>query len=83
MNPDGCNNGGSTGTGGGSGGGASPGDGAGGDTGGHQIGMTMHPPPPMGSTVLLRRIALTAAQQHNGSHVEPNICCTGDTCTLQ
>jgi len=74
--------GGSGGTGGSSGGGT-PGDGTGGDTGGHQIGMTMHPPLPVGSTVLLRRLALTAAQQHNGSHVEPNICCTGDVCALQ
>jgi hypothetical protein len=37
----------------------------------------------MGSTVLVRRVALTAAQQHNGSHVEPNICCTNDVCSLQ
>jgi len=76
--------GGSGGGGGGdSGGGAIPGDGSGGSTGVQQIGLTMQPPPPMGSTVLVRRVALTAAQQHNGSHVEPNICCANDVCSLQ
>ena len=66
-----------------SGGGADPGDGSGGDTGVQQIGLTMNPPPPMGSTVLVRRVALTAARQHNGSHVEPNICCQDNVCSLQ
>ncbi|HEY1584140.1 MAG TPA: hypothetical protein VGH63_00560 [Polyangia bacterium] len=77
--------GGSGGSGGSGGGsvGANPGDGSGGDTGVQQIGLTMNPPPPMGSTVLVRRVALTAAQQHNGSHVEPNICCQDDVCSLQ
>ena len=65
------------------GGGATPGDGDSGNTGVQQIGLTMSPPPPMGSTVLVRRVALTAAQQHNGSHVEPNICCTDNQCSLQ
>jgi hypothetical protein len=65
------------------GGGADPGDGSGGDTGVQQIGLTMNPPPPMGSTVLVRRVALTAARQHNGSHVEPNICCQDNVCSLQ
>jgi hypothetical protein len=64
-------------------GGATPGDGDSGNTGVQQIGLTMQPPPPMGSTVLVRRVALTAAQQHNGSHVEPNICCANDVCSLQ
>jgi hypothetical protein len=64
-------------------GGADPGDGSGGDTGVQQIGLTMNPPPPMGSTVLVRRVALTAARQHNGSHVEPNICCQDNVCSLQ
>lgn len=68
---------------GGSGGGATPGDGDSGDTGVTQIGLTMNPPPPMGSTVLVRRVALTAARQHNGSHVEPNICCKDNVCSLQ
>lgn len=67
----------------GGGGGATPGDGDTGDTGVQQIGLTMNPPPPMGSTVLVRRVALTAAQQHNGSHVEPNICCNANICALQ
>jgi hypothetical protein len=65
------------------GGGATPGDGNSGDTGVQQIGLTMNPPPPMGSTVLVRRVALTAARQHNGSHVEPNICCHDNVCSLQ
>ncbi|HXU73126.1 MAG TPA: hypothetical protein VN947_27595 [Polyangia bacterium] len=68
---------------GGLGGGATPGDGSGGDTGVQQIGLTVSPPPPMGSTILVRRVALTAAQSHNGSHIEPNICCTDNVCSLQ
>jgi len=83
TNPDGCNNPGGTASGGDPGSGATPGDGDSGNTGVHQIGLTMQPPPPMGSTVLVRRVALTAAQQHNGSHVEPNICCANDVCSLQ
>jgi hypothetical protein len=75
--------GGSGGAGGSGGGGATPGDGDSGDTGVQQIGLTMNPPPPMGSTVLVRRVALTAAREHNGSHVEPNICCTDNECSLQ
>jgi hypothetical protein len=71
------------GTSGGSTGGGTPGDGDSGDTGVQQIGLTVSPPPPMGSTVLLRRVAITAAREHNGSHVEPSICCTDDVCALQ
>lgn len=75
---------GGTGAGGSSGGGgATPGDGDSGDTGVQQIGLTVSPPPPMGSTVLVRRVAITAAREHNGSHVEPNICCANNICALQ
>ena len=66
-----------------SGGGATPGDGNSGNTGVQQIGLTMNPPPPVGSTILVRRVALTAARQHNGSHVERNVCCAGNVCSLQ
>jgi len=40
------------------------------------------PAPEPGSTVLIRRVALTGERQHNGSHVIPNICCKGGACTL-
>ena len=40
------------------------------------------PAPAPGSTVLVRRVALTNERQHNGSHVIPNICCAGGACTL-
>jgi hypothetical protein len=36
----------------------------------------------VGSTVLLRRVALAGAQQHNGSHVIPRICCKSGQCSL-
>jgi hypothetical protein len=38
--------------------------------------------PPVDSTVLIRRVALTGARQHNGSHVIPPICCKGAQCQL-
>jgi hypothetical protein len=40
------------------------------------------PAPAPGSTVLIRRVALTNERQHNGSHVIPNICCKGGECSL-
>lgn len=39
--------------------------------------------PPLGATVLLRRVALTGARLHNDSHVIPSICCKGTMCTLK
>jgi hypothetical protein len=38
--------------------------------------------PKVGSTVLLRRVALAGARQHNGSHVIPRICCKDGHCSL-
>jgi hypothetical protein len=81
--PDGGDGSGGSGGAGGGNIGGTPGDGEGGDTGVQQIGITVTPTPPTGSTVLIRRVAITDYQQHNGSHVEPNICCTGDNCTIQ
>ena len=40
-------------------------------------------PPQVGSTVLLRRVALSGARVHNLSHLIPNICCQGAQCSLQ
>jgi hypothetical protein len=44
--------------------------------------IKLDPAPAVGSTVLVRRVALTNERQHNGSHVIPNICCEGVKCTL-
>jgi hypothetical protein len=57
------------------------------DTGGNlpvvqSLQVKFNPAPEPGSTVLIRRVALTGARQHNGSHVIPNICCKGGECTL-
>ncbi len=40
------------------------------------------PAPDVGSTVLVRRVALTGQRQHNDSHVIPSICCSGGSCAL-
>jgi hypothetical protein len=45
--------------------------------------VKFNPAPNVGSTVLIRRVALTGARQHNGSHVIPSICCKSDSsCAL-
>jgi hypothetical protein len=49
----------------------------------HQVTVALTSAPPVGSTVLVRRVALTNAQMHNGSHVIPDICCKDGVCTLQ
>jgi hypothetical protein len=48
----------------------------------HQITVALTQTPPVGSTVLVRRVALTNERQHNGSHVIPDICCENGVCTL-
>jgi hypothetical protein len=47
-----------------------------------QLGISLDPAPPMGSTVLLRRVAFAMQKTHNQSHVIPRICCDGDSCNL-
>jgi hypothetical protein len=49
---------------------------------GEQINIGITPAPPVGSTVLVRRVAVTGEREHNQSHVIPDICCDGDTCGL-
>ena len=73
FDPPGSDDGGSTTT--------NPGSDNGGDV--HQIVVGLTQAPPMGSTVLVRRVAITDERQHNGSHVEPNICCQDNVCSLQ
>jgi hypothetical protein len=47
-----------------------------------QMGVSLSDAPPTGSVVLIRRVALTSAVQHNASHVLPQICCVEGSCTL-
>jgi hypothetical protein len=47
-----------------------------------QMGVQLSDAPPTGSVVLIRRVALTSAVQHNASHVLPQICCVEGSCTL-
>lgn len=47
-----------------------------------RLNITFDHPPPIGSTVLLRRVALTGQRQHNGSHIIPSICCSHGQCSL-
>jgi hypothetical protein len=86
TNPDpaGCNPSGSTGT-GGAGSGANAGGGSTGTSSDpviQRLNITFSNPPKVGSTVLLRRVALTGARQHNQSHIIPNICCKSGQCSL-
>jgi hypothetical protein len=82
TNPDGCG----TGTGGTTGSGGTSGSGSTGTTSDPVIQRlnvsfgTTHPA--IGSTILIRRVALTGARQHNDSHIIPPICCTGGSCSL-
>ena len=47
-----------------------------------RLNITFDQPPAVGSTVLLRRVALTGQRQHNGSHIIPQICCSHGQCSL-
>jgi hypothetical protein len=49
----------------------------------NQIVVKLTEVPPMGSLVLVRRVALTDQRQHNGSHVIPDICCANGQCALR
>ncbi len=86
TNPDpaGCNPTGGTGGTGGTGSAGSGGTGV--DTSNdpviQRLNVTFSNAPKIGSTVLLRRVALTGARQHNDSHIIPNICCAKGQCSL-
>jgi hypothetical protein len=47
-----------------------------------KLGVGFEKAPAVGSYVLLRRVALMGARQHNDSHIIPTICCSGGQCTL-
>ena len=48
------------------------------------LALTLSPPPPIGSLVLIRRIGLAVPERvHNESHIIPDICCDGDYCALE
>src|SRR5262249_45617902 len=47
-----------------------------------RIGVAVSPAPPVGSLVLLRRVAISGEPQQ-GASSDPGVCCTDGTCALQ